>query len=134
MREIKFRAWHKGRKKIVEITDLNFMEKENIKCTYRDKPYLFTTISQDEVELMQFTGLQDKNGVDIYEGDIINSDYRAEGYRANLHGYIVFFRGGFCARTVKVKYFDDCPMSDLIIDSTEIIGNIYENPELLEVE
>ena len=130
MREIKFRAWSSGRKEMTEVESIHF--KGN--AVYLISKYLRLVANLDETELMQFTGLQDKNGVDIYEGDIINSDYRAEGYRANLHGYIVFFRGGFCARTVKVKYFDDCPMSDLIIDSTEIIGNIYENPELLEVE
>ena len=138
MREIKFRAWHKEKKKM-----LSYGELFNIDCS-GEYPFLALAAGHYEdcieplkVELMQYTGLQDKNGVDIYEGDIIKADYNFEGYPYNICGFIVFFNGSFCAKTQEetfVIFNNNRPLMDLVRDSIEIIGNIYENPELLEGE
>lgn len=86
----------------------------------------------------QFTGLYDKNGNKIFEGDIVkivgdsnNDDWKNVNYIAQ----IVFFDGGFCAidGTTDNYSFRRYSLSRCEFD-LEVIGNIYDNPELLEVE
>ncbi len=83
-----------------------------------------TTFNWDEFPyiLMQSTGLKDKNGVEIFEGDIGWDDH------LEVHGQVIFENGAF-------KYEWDNISEDLfeVTDDIEIVGNIYENPELLEV-
>ena len=132
MREIKFRAWHKEKKKM-----LSYGELFNIDCS-GEYPFLALAAGHYEdcieplkVELMQYTGLQDKNGVDIYEGDIIDAEYRNEWSVEKIYGNVMFHNSGsFCVSVSK----NDCIIFPLLCESTiEVIGNIYENPELLEV-
>lgn len=92
----------------------------------------FCTGADEDVEFMQSTGLKDKNGVEIYEGDVIN--YR-NSFRNPMTGSgslsinrdfkIIFENGEF-----KAKGFDKRLKN--ILSYSEVIGNIYENPELLE--
>jgi len=104
MREIKFRAWDKDIKKMLEV---NFYQ-------YIFFQYLHYTYPQDNT-LMQFTGLFDKEGKEIYEGDIV-----IEGYKGKYGTYEVKWN---------VKGFN---LGSEDGDEYEVIGNIYENPELLE--
>ena len=101
MREIKFRVWDKTSKKMVNINRIDIGDGS---C----KPSIFGDVFYDywnDVELMQYTGLKDINGEEIYEGDILMCDfYQCQGI------YLVSW------------------------DNCEIIGNIYENPELLGEE
>lgn len=95
-------------------------------------------------ERRQFTGLLDKNGVKIYEGDVV----RYEGYEGSIDHAEVVWHQGFLAWMV-----DDhsgkgmIPLYDLVLEQTlnddsgcshcneiEVIGNVHENPELVEVE
>ena len=112
MREIKFRAWDNKLNKILEWTDI----------AYNDDPFFH---EDRDYELMQFTGLYDKNGKEIYEGDILK--------RPDLEiNYIVVFNGGcFCIQDSKNKHHK-LKLLDGISIFLGIIGNIYENPELLE--
>lgn len=122
-REIKFRVWQKDKKVMMDVKEYDFENKEiwaeNITGTwYKD----------DGLEIMQYTGLKDKNGKEIYEGDIVKGHYYKEGIAYRFIG--------------KVKYigskYEICGVKQYIglateLNSTyEIIGNIYENPELLE--
>lgn len=82
-----------------------------------------TTFNWDEFPyiLMQSTGLKDKNGVEIFEGDIGWDDH------LEVHGQVIFENGAF-------KYEWENISEDLFeaTDDIEIVGNIHENPELLE--
>ncbi|MCT3120425.1 YopX family protein, partial [Lactococcus lactis] len=92
----------------------------------------FCTGADEDVEFMQSTGIKDKNGVEIYEGDVIN--YR-NSFRNPMTGSgslsinrdfkIIFKDGEFKAKGFDIRLKN-------ILSYSEVIGNIYENPELLE--
>ena len=121
MREIKFRVWDKESKEM--LSDVSLWNDDFTSYLNEHIEYL-----QDKCELMQYTGLKDKNGVEIYEGDII----KAENHKPSTYE-IKFIEGGFCATRNDDDYQIDInlfyPSVGCMI---EVIGNIYKNPELLE--
>lgn len=82
----------------------------------------------DDVILMQSTGLFDKNGVEIFEGDVVGM---RKHILANQHYYEVFKHRGGTFR-LRNKFYG-CELW-LRHEHCEVLGNIYENPELMEVE
>lgn len=115
-REIKFRCWWDNRMHVVE--EINFKRKR-VDLLGAD------TISIEECILMQYTGLKDKNGKEIYEGDIVKCrpDTLREVKWVEYDGYIR------CGYTPLCDNFYDC---GLYFDDFEVVGNIYENKELLK--
>lgn len=123
-REIKYRACLKEEKKMVIVETIDFSEKS---IQYLEKneiidAYLLRTTFLEDIELMQYTGIKDKNGVEIYEGDIIICKYDPE-----IMMEVKWVDEGF--RTLG-KYNGDNYVG-YVKNSAEVFGNIYENPELL---
>lgn len=150
----KFRAWDSITKKFIEhffITDNGlFCNMEKPTSGYNSP----IPIEKSELILMQSTGLHDKNGKEIFEGDILKfndewADYGYEGYiEGSIEGinYVEIKREKTCFTFGKTKLPESSlidlvenehyPFEGLLIEASyefEIIGNVYENPELLEV-
>lgn len=122
MREIKFRFWHK---------DIGMMVGDGI--VYADGKWSYKPTKQGDTIPMQYTGLKDKNGVEIYEGDILNNDAVVEWFDSlNWDSGGSVHPGFYCRQWFEYK--DDGAMSYHygFDNNVEVIGNIYENSELLK--
>lgn len=115
MRELKFRAWNKKEKVMTSYFSLQ-------EIMYEGDGYTYYTINN--FILMQYTGLKDKNGKEIYEGDIMDG---YEGRQVVKWSEDVGIGFGFIWEPVK-EYSESITG---FIDEYEVIGNIYENKELL---
>ena len=133
MREIKFRFWDKKRKYMYEVASLHFTRN---KVMSHIKPGLgghVRDLDSNDIILMQYTGLKDKNGKEIYEGDIVKSTMHYGDDFGNPVGEAE-------GQIIEVKWlekkgeqmvgFSFFPCDDMY--DLEVIGNIYENPELLK--
>lgn len=116
MREIKFRAWSIKDGTMYRVVLIDFNEQ-----MIADEDEYFWDF--DEVELMQYTGLKDMKGKEIYEGDILRFTHerKEEGF-VNTNAKVE-------VEIPKIYYMITNPYNH----NFKIIGNIYENPELLEV-
>lgn len=152
MRTIKFRAWNKVQEKMFTVEGLGFVyEPPAILKLDHEMPNIKVTdywLHDEDFELMQYTGLKDKNGKEIYEGDIVKKGtYKDNGF--SNEGFenlciIRFFRGSFVLNEVEdgeefgpeesfvsSSFYGDWQASKWET-AYEVIGNIYENKELLK--
>ena len=120
MRNIKFRAYVKFLNEIQNVTELY----NTGGCMVDGYPY---ALAHDDVNLMKFTGLQDKNGVDIYEGDIVNISGSGSCITEIQPCYGIVYK---CIN----KNMFDTDAHDVAAEREDsfVIGNIHSNPELLE--
>lgn len=124
----KFRAWDKRNKMMRNVAALLFSKDTSIQgVKYWKNATELKNLNAKNIILMQATGLQDQKGVDIYEGDIIRLVGAFEDFDT---GIVEFWKGAFVVNYENVNadfsYFDDISLP------IEVIGNIYENPNLLE--
>ena len=142
----KFKAWLKEYKIMVKVMELEFDEQGELKAVsfhldwknpaHAKLPSWFDKDELDGVVLMQSTGLIDKNGVEMYEGDIVECQHT---YNGIIKGKLVYCEAGACwgievfdEPTWYAWFCDDIEENENGEYDVKVIGNIYENPELLE--
>jgi len=144
MREIKFRAWHKESKEMFDVYALTptAVEKKENGISY--------VYDRRDVILMQYIGQKDINGIKVFTGDIVKADLYKLGYQYMAHPYIceVVFEG-FCYLLRVIDHADKSRFKPGRVpkisksmqyhyinsaDNLTVIGNRWDNPELLEVK
>ena len=123
----RFRAWLKNDKKMIDVDEIHF---DNGQLDFIGDAITFMR-DADEIELMQSTGLKDKNGKEIFEGDVVTNGWKRQvvtfgtqeveedfGSIRIYRGFNPYLGGGY---------------PNAIMSEFEVVGNIYENPDLLEV-
>jgi len=126
MREIKFRAWLTKKKAMAEVYTLGLTGIEY--STVSVNKELWSGVGNEDMVLMQYTGLSDNNGKDIYEKDITEEGSYTD-WCDKCIGYQQFGmmeEGAFCHNCD-----GDYSLTDLVSE-LEVIGNIYENPDLIQ--
>lgn len=120
MRLIKFRAWDKRNKSMIQVGSIHWTDSLEIRhLGYLDPSEGITRI--EHFQLMQHTGLHDKNGKEIYEGDILR---RPDGTGTHLMEW-----KEHCDENGDVMAYG---FEEWDTNNMEVIGNIYENPELIQ--
>jgi len=126
MREIKFRAWDKVNTEFIPSEGYAICDGDVMGLRYG---YEMEDVLTDQIELMQYTGLKDMNGVDIYENDIVKSNYK---YAQPKISQIIMEDGNSYIAGEDLATGNEMLVSDHI-DEIEVIGNVHTNLELLEV-
>lgn len=155
-REIKFRAWHKANKEMWAAQDLidnGYNLYADGRIEYHLLSYLNNTVfACEEFILMQFTGLHDKNGKEIWDGDILKPVFPYSNLISHLAQVVTWEKssasfvlfnsysksiGCYCIRGFlggkdRPSELDGRYSSSNVCEEFEVLGNIYEHPELLK--
>lgn len=120
---VKFRAWDKEDKRMKEVFNIDFHRFTAIVGFRLSEPKSF--LSDDPLIIMQHTGLKDKHGVEIFEGDVVKTKYGEHGRHI---GVVKYGGAKFYSNGVKqyLSWYED------LNGVFEIIGNQFEHPHLLE--
>lgn len=157
---LRFRAWHKTWEEMGKIKRIRFDDDGNVTTVLFIGKDFGINATIDKIELMQSTGLKDKNGKEIFEGDIVefedevwytdggfyeNKDEAYDSVQTNNRVVIIydgfewdldnFWKGTSDCSSAWMSIFEDHMQSFkyFLQNEASVIGNIYENPELLEV-
>ena len=167
MKEIKFRAYSQSLKRMLSFEHLQkatkgMVDVANAEIQKRNMNYnklapygLFLPLEDDDLEFMQYTGLIDKNGKEIYDGDIvrfnnqiffvkmecgsfglvINENINYDRLLIEIKKQSIDFRGCYCDNFISLfEIYWNFNDEEDVLGGVEVIGNIWDNPELLEVE
>lgn len=131
MRELKFRAWWKDTKRFLDCDEW-YMTCSGAKYLH----YAVMPYKDDNFIIEQYTGLKDKNGHKIYEGDIVSEEFEYGGEKTKTIWQVRWCNDECAFELHYVSGFevDDCSLVSDDEEDYEVIGNIHENPELLEKE
>lgn len=126
MREIKFRAWLKEKKEMIDNARPDFFCKQlhylrGNSAGGQD----VLGVSTEDIELIQYTGLKDMREKEIYEGDVLSNGNDEKPYK------VIFENGSYRAEFEEDFEEYSFDLIDVVAQGCEIIGNIYENPELI---
>lgn len=120
MRKLKFRAYQDGEMSY-DVMCGGF--EETVPTFFRSGDW----IHLDQCKVMQYVGLRDKSGIEVYEGDVLKHDSTSKS--------VVSFKNGAFIRKYKNSNIDllyDAYIEDGVLIAYKVIGNIYENPELIK--
>lgn len=145
MREIKFRALNKIDHLLCDVVEIVFGADDSYVAV--ENGQYIERWRFDDVEIMQYIGKTDESGVDIYDGDVVEVDvqeYVASRYTETIYSCVVRYEEGryyfdvIKAKTVQSDingyvFEDAINFEDVESDDLKIIGNKFQNPELLEV-
>ena len=120
MRELKFRVWDKTENNWFPLSgqsDFVLNTLGHLECFY--------SCDNKNCIIQQYTGLKDKNGREIFDGDIVKEFFEAEKDSPEYHKYseVMFIAGGFIANEMQLG---------LLNDFVEVVGNVFENKDLLK--
>ena len=133
---MKYKLWDKENKEFLEDTwetEYAVLKNGNIIEIYDNGFGEGYSISDlENIEVLQFTGLQDRNGKEIYEGNILKYNFPYDGRLKHVSP--VKFLETEASFGIKDRYENEIPLYRITANNYfEVVGNIYENPELLEV-
>jgi uncharacterized phage protein (TIGR01671 family) len=128
----KFRAWHKTWEELGKVKRIRFDDEGNISTVFIQSETLGSNAYLKDIELMQSTGLHDKNGKEIFEGDIVRQ-VRTQPTTENetITGVVTMIEGAWLIMN------DNKQLASYLwseTDENEVLGNIYENQGILEDE
>lgn len=128
--KLKFKIWHRDENEMFHMKDIMYINFSDRIIRIENDHYSFSeSLDEDVIKILHYTGFKDKNGIEICDGDVLSKDgYWSIRVECNNDGFMV-------RDLDKIRYNNKCLnwyISNFDINGWEVIGNIYENPDLLE--